>query len=121
MKHARSAFVLAAAAAFLIQPGARRLTAQEPQAARPPAQAQPRAPRPEPKMDPERARRLYVSTNPDDNSLGHDFQRDIDEKRKTDQRLAEASKGVMDFEKISYRSSVGDLDIPAYLFRRSIS
>jgi dipeptidyl aminopeptidase/acylaminoacyl peptidase len=74
-------------------------------------------PRPEPKMDPERARRLYVSNNPDDHSLGRDFQRDIDEKKKVDARFAEASKGLMDFQKVTYRSSVGDLDIPAYLFQ----
>jgi len=89
-------------------------------AAQQPAQsptAQQRQQRPEVKMDPERARRLYVSNNPDDNSLGHDFQRDLDEKKKTDERFAEASKGVMDFQKITYRSSVGDLDIPAYLFQ----
>ena len=76
-----------------------------------------RPPRPEPKMDPERARKLYVSNNPDDNSLGTDFQRDIDTKKQTDARFAEASKGVMDFQKVTYRSSVGDLDIPAYLFQ----
>jgi len=68
-------------------------------------------------MDPERAKRLYVSNDPNDNSLGHNFQRDMDEKTKIDQRFAEASKGAMDFQRISYRSSVGDLDIPAYLFQ----
>ena len=73
--------------------------------------------RPQPKMDPERARRLYVSNDPADHSLGRDFERDIDAKARTDQRFAEASKGVMDFQKITYRSSVGDLDIPAYLFQ----
>jgi len=72
--------------------------------------------RPDVRMDPERARKLYVSNNPDDNSLGHDFQRDIETKKKTDERFAAASKGVMDFQKVAYRSSVGDLDIPAYLF-----
>ncbi len=80
-------------------------------------QTQQRPPRPEPKMDPERARKLYVSNNPDDNSLGTNFQRDIDIKKQTDARFAEASKGVMDFQKVTYRSSVGDLDIPAYLFQ----
>jgi dipeptidyl aminopeptidase/acylaminoacyl peptidase len=74
-------------------------------------------PRPEPKMDPERARKLYVSIDPEDHSLGRDFQRDIDEKKKTDARFAQASQGVMDFQKVTYRSSVGDLDIPAYLFQ----
>jgi dipeptidyl aminopeptidase/acylaminoacyl peptidase len=83
----------------------------------PPAAQQPHRPRPEPKMDPERARKLYVSNNPDDHSLGRDFQRDIEEKKKTDARFAEASKDVMDFQKVRYRSSVGDLDIPAYLFQ----
>jgi dipeptidyl aminopeptidase/acylaminoacyl peptidase len=83
------------------------------------AQGAPAAPRqrPQPKMDPERARRLYVSDDPADHSLGRDFQRDIETKAKTDQRFAEASKGVMDFQKVTYRSSVGDLDIPAYLFQ----
>src|SRR5437762_905324 len=82
-----------------------------------PAQQTQRPPRPDAKMDPDRARRLYVSNNPDDNSLGHDFQRDVDAKKKTDERFAEASRGVMDFQKVTYRSSVGDLDIPAYLFQ----
>src|SRR5436309_15865657 len=82
-----------------------------------PAQQPQRPPRPEAKMDPERAKKLYVSANPDDNSLGHDFQRDVDAKKKTDERFAEASRGVMDFQKVTYRSSVGDLDIPAYLFQ----
>jgi hypothetical protein len=42
------------------------------------------------------------------------FQRDIDEKRKIDERYAAITKGVVDFKKVTYRSSVGDLDIPAY-------
>jgi dipeptidyl aminopeptidase/acylaminoacyl peptidase len=85
-------------------------------ASSPPAQPQ-RRQRPDVKMDPERARRLYVSNTPDDNSLGHDFERDVEAKARTDQRFAEASRGVIDFQKITYRSSVGDLDIPAYLFQ----
>jgi dipeptidyl aminopeptidase/acylaminoacyl peptidase len=92
------------------------LNAQPQQTPRPSAAQQQRT-RPEPKMDPDRARKLYVSNNPEDHSLGRDFQRDIDEKKKTDARFAEASKGVMDFHKVTYRSSVGDLDIPAYLFQ----
>src|SRR5438128_485290 len=83
----------------------------------PPAQQQQRPPRPEPKIDPERARKLYVSNDPDDNSLGRNFQQDIEEKKKIDERFAAASRGVMDFQKVTYRSSVGDLDIPAYLFQ----
>ena len=83
----------------------------------PPAPQQQRSPRPEPQIDPERARKLYVSNDPDDNSLGHNFQQDIEEKKKIDERFAAASRGVMDFQKVTYRSSVGDLDIPAYLFQ----
>ena len=73
--------------------------------------------RPEPAMDPARARQLYVSADPKDHAAGYDFARDLAEKARTDTRYAEASKGLMDFSKIAYRSSVGDLDIPAYLFQ----
>jgi len=72
---------------------------------------------PEVQMDPERARRLYVSNDPKDHPAARDFQRDIEAKAKADARYAEASKGVIDFQKVSYRSSVGDMDIPAYLFQ----
>ena len=47
----------------------------------------------------------------------YDFKRDIDAKAAIDARYAEASQGVMDFQKVTYRSSVGDMDIPAYLFQ----
>ncbi|MCA1562937.1 MAG: alpha/beta fold hydrolase [Acidobacteria bacterium] len=73
--------------------------------------------RPEPVMDPDRARRLYVSNDPKDHAAGYDFKRDLDAKAQTDARYAEASRGVMDFQKVTYRSSVGDMDIPAYLFQ----
>jgi dipeptidyl aminopeptidase/acylaminoacyl peptidase len=68
-------------------------------------------------VDPKRAGQLYVSADPVDHSPGRDFKRDLDGKAEIDRRYAEASRGVMDFQKISYRSSVGDLDIPAYLFQ----
>ena len=89
--------------------------AQSPQT--PPPAVPPRAQRPQPAMDPERAQRLYVSADPRDHSTGTNFQRDIDEKTKIDARYAEITKGVVDFQKVKYRSSVGDLDIPAYLFQ----
>ncbi len=73
--------------------------------------------RPSVQVDEARARELYVSTNPEDHSSGHDFERDVKAKAETDKRYAEASKGVMDFQKITYRSTVGDMDIPAYLFQ----
>ena len=105
MMHVRSFSSLAAVWAALVIGSVWSGQAQRP--APPPGQT----PRPDAKIDPERAKRLYVSNNPDDNSLGHDFQRDVDEKKKTDARFAEASKGVMDFQKVTYRSTVGDLDI----------
>jgi dipeptidyl aminopeptidase/acylaminoacyl peptidase len=73
--------------------------------------------RPEIPMDPDRARSLYVSNRPEDHAPGHDFKRDIDAKAVTDKRYADASRGVMDFTRVTYRSSVGDMDIPAYLFQ----
>jgi dipeptidyl aminopeptidase/acylaminoacyl peptidase len=80
-------------------------------------QTQPARQRPPIQMDEERARRLYVSDDPKDHSPGYDFQRDIEQKAEIDRRYAEASRGVMAFRKISYRSSVGDFEIPAYLFQ----
>jgi dipeptidyl aminopeptidase/acylaminoacyl peptidase len=67
-------------------------------------------------VDEERARRLYVSNRPEDQP-DTDFARDIKTRLATEARYAEASRGVMDFKKVSYRSSVGDMDIPAYLFQ----
>jgi dipeptidyl aminopeptidase/acylaminoacyl peptidase len=72
--------------------------------------------RPVPDIDPVRAARLYVSTDPNDHSAGYNFQRDIDRKTESDARYAEVTKGVVAFRKVMYRSRVGDLDIPAYLF-----
>jgi hypothetical protein len=46
-----------------------------------------------------------------------DFERAIRQQADTDRVWAEAARGVMQMEKISYRSRVGDLDIPAFVFR----
>jgi len=108
----RASIAIVVTAAALVS--ARLPVAQE-QPAQPAGQSRP--PAHKAKMDPERAEKLYVSNKADDLSLGHNFERDIEEKKKTDARFAEASKGVMDFQKVTYRSSVGDLDIPAYLFQ----
>jgi dipeptidyl aminopeptidase/acylaminoacyl peptidase len=111
----RRASVVAAGVAACIA-GTLALGAGQGQTAQQPQPTPPRQ-RPEPKMDPERAKRLYVSNDPADHSLGRNFQRDIDAKAATDAKFAEVSKGVLDFQKVKYRSSVGDLDIPAYLFQ----
>jgi dipeptidyl aminopeptidase/acylaminoacyl peptidase len=68
-------------------------------------------------MDPDRARALYVSKDPDHQSLGTDYQRDIDARTQAEARYPELCKGIIDFKKVTYRSSVGDMDIPAYLFQ----
>lgn len=67
-------------------------------------------------VDPARAAELYVSNRPEDHPLA-DYARDIARKARTDSLFVALSKGVMDFRKVSYRSGVGDLDIPAYLWQ----
>jgi dipeptidyl aminopeptidase/acylaminoacyl peptidase len=68
-------------------------------------------------LDQERARRLYVSTDPKDHDAGRDYQRDMERKAEIDGRYAKVTQGVVDFAKIKYRSTVGDLDVPAYVFQ----
>src|SRR5436189_3453194 len=46
-----------------------------------------------------------------------DFERQIADQTKTDQTWRDASQGFMQMEKITYRSKVGDLDIPAFVFQ----
>jgi len=89
-----------------------------PQAQTPPAgqQGQAAAPQARP-IDEKRARLLYVSTDPKDHAPGTDYQAQIDAKAKEDARYPAICKGVIDFKKISYRSSVGGMEIPAYLFQ----
>lgn len=67
--------------------------------------------------NPERAAQLFVSNRWEDHTPGHDYARDVEGKRRTDSIYASRSRGVLDYRKLSYRSSVGDLDIPAYLFQ----
>jgi dipeptidyl aminopeptidase/acylaminoacyl peptidase len=63
-----------------------------------------------------RGESLYVSTKWEDHPP-RDFARDMAAKAQTDSIYRARSRGVMDFQKITYRSSVGDMDIPAYLFQ----
>lgn len=74
-------------------------------------------PRQQVPVDPERARRLYVPTDPQWQSVGTDFQRDIQERERDDARYADVVKGRIDYKKITYKSRIGGLDIPAYLFQ----
>jgi dipeptidyl aminopeptidase/acylaminoacyl peptidase len=68
-------------------------------------------------MDEARARQLYVSNDPAEHGRGVDFERQIQQKAETDKRYAEVTKGIVDYKKISYPSSIGDMEIPAYLFQ----
>src|SRR3954463_9475348 len=45
-----------------------------------------------------------------------DFDRMLQQQAETDKTWRDASAGVMQMEKISYRSRAGDLDIPAFVF-----
>lgn len=66
-------------------------------------------------VDSARAALLYVSARPDDKPKG-DYQRQIAQKRVTDSVYAARSAGVMEFRKVTYRSRVDGMTIPAYLF-----
>lgn len=67
-------------------------------------------------IDEARARQLYVSNKFEDHARPN-FQAAIDEKKAEDARYTDACKGILECTKITYRSSVGDMDIPAYLFQ----
>ena len=115
----RFLFVVLTAAAVVVigspqAPAQTHTQTQTPAATQRPTRQNPRLQAP---MDPERARQLYVSKDPKDQSIGTDYQRDIDARVAADARYPELCKGIIDFKKVSYRSSVGDLDIPAYLFQ----
>jgi dipeptidyl aminopeptidase/acylaminoacyl peptidase len=67
-------------------------------------------------FDEARARQLYVSNKFEDHSKPN-FENAVKAKAAEDARYADACKGVMECTKITYRSNVGDMDIPAYLFQ----
>jgi dipeptidyl aminopeptidase/acylaminoacyl peptidase len=75
-----------------------------------------RATRPAVVMDSARARQLYVSDRPEDHPAA-DFERQIETRKRTDSIYATRSRGVMDYRKVSYRSGVDGLEIPAHLFQ----
>ncbi|MCG6957142.1 MAG: alpha/beta fold hydrolase [Gemmatimonadetes bacterium] len=77
---------------------------------------QPTRPRQVVPMDSARARELYVSNRPEDQPVAN-YQRDIEGKARTDSVYRAVTKGVVDFQKITYKSRVGGLEIPAYVFQ----
>ena len=76
---------------------------------------QPRRPRQVVPMDSARARELYVSNRPEDHPQAN-FERQIAAKARTDSIFTARSKGVMEFRKVTYKSSVDGMEIPAYVF-----
>ena len=68
------------------------------------------------RVDTARARELYVSTLPSDHPQ-RDHVRDVATKARTDSIYRARSRGIMDFQKISYRSTADGMSIPAYLFQ----
>jgi len=115
---ARHAFVAAALLVLTATVSTLAQTQQAPPVQQPAAAAAPRQnPRLQVPMDPDRARQLYVSKDPAHQSPGTNFQRDVDNRVAAEARYPELCKGIIDYQKVSYRSSVGDLDIPAYLFQ----
>lgn len=66
-------------------------------------------------MDSARAARLYVSDRHEDHPVAN-YEQHIAGKARTDSIFAERSKGVMRYEKVSYKSNVDGLSIPAYVF-----
>ncbi|MEX2179014.1 MAG: alpha/beta fold hydrolase [Gemmatimonadaceae bacterium] len=66
--------------------------------------------------DSARAAALYVSDRPEDHPQ-RNFDDQVRSKARTDSIYGARSRGVMDFQKISYRSGVDGMTIPAYLFQ----
>lgn len=67
-------------------------------------------------VDSARAAELYVSNRPQDHPQAN-FDAQIAGKARTDSIYRARSRGVMDFQKISYKSAVDGMTIPAYLFQ----
>jgi dipeptidyl aminopeptidase/acylaminoacyl peptidase len=101
----------------LILPFAAAATASSDVVAQTQGPAGARRTRPEVVMDSARARSLYVSNRHEDHALGVDFDGQIRSKARTDSIYRARSRGVMDFQKVSYKSSVDGMTIPAYLFQ----
>lgn len=67
--------------------------------------------------NPQRAAQLFVSNRWEDHTPTQDYARDMAGKARTDSVYAARTQGVMDYRKLTYRSKVGDVDIPAYLYQ----
>jgi len=63
-----------------------------------------------------RQERLFVSNDPADHPRAN-YERAMEQKAKIDKQFEDACEGIIDYSKIKYRSRIGDLDIPAYVFQ----
>jgi acetyl esterase/lipase len=66
--------------------------------------------------DSARAEMLYVSDQWEDHPLS-DYEGAMEGKARTDSIYAAVTQGVVDYQKITYRSRIGDMDIPAYVYQ----
>jgi dipeptidyl aminopeptidase/acylaminoacyl peptidase len=80
------------------------------------AQQQQQRPQQQIVMDTARARMLYISNRPEDHPPAN-WATQIAAKKRTDSIYTARSAGVMDFKKISYKSTADGMEIPAYLFQ----
>jgi dipeptidyl aminopeptidase/acylaminoacyl peptidase len=69
-----------------------------------------------PITDTARARALFVSKNPTDLPGCRDCEGDIRARQAIDSTYEARAKGLMEFKKVTYKSRVDGLEIPAYLF-----
>src|SRR3954469_1970079 len=88
-----------------------------PAAAQNPQTTRQRPPRNAPITDTARAHELYVSKDPKDlPGCGDRCAAEIADKRHSDSVYSARSRGVMDFQKVTYKSRSDGLEIPAYVF-----
>ncbi len=66
-------------------------------------------------IDSARAAELYVSDRPEDHPEA-DYEEHIERKARTDSIFEARSRGVMQYAKVTYRSAVDGMAIPAYVF-----
>ena len=107
----RHSFFCATQAVCLLAVDTARATAQDTTRAPDPQAARGRTV----SMDSARAARLYVSDRVTDLPKG-DYARQLAQKHVTDSVYTARSAGVMEFRKVTYRSRVDGMTIPAYLF-----
>ena len=72
--------------------------------------------RPPTPVDTARARQLYVSNRHEDHPISN-YESAIAAKARTDSIFEARSRGVLDYSKVTYRSRIGDMDIPAYVYQ----